>query len=270
VQEWIEESGWTMASEELHGYGKVPVVIFRVSTEARNIFDHVKELIDAFDRLVSHDLSNELERFAQSYLLYANRLEDIADDDGMTAVDRIKQARTFEDLGDNVSSKVAFLTKNIQSDFIRFSAETFQDLIYEMMQVPNPRDVKTFSGASGYAMMLKNMSFEFLCASIEGNFIRGLQDRIRLILGHRLVGIESNDVAIRMTRNLPNDLEMLARVSAQLTGTWDKEAILKIFPEAMLTAEDRQRIIDQGQEQAMSLESMLIDDTEDNTEDDQR
>jgi SPP1 family phage portal protein len=268
VQEWArDKQSWTLISEELHGYGKVPVVIYRVSTEARNIFDHVKELIDAFDRLVSHDLANELERFAKAYLLYANRLEDIPDDTGQTAIDRIKQARTFEDLGDNVSSKVAFLTKNIQSDFIRFSAETFQDLIYEMMQVPNPRDVKTFSGASGYAMMLKNMSFEFLCASIEGNFIRGLQDRVRLILGHKLVNVPANDVVIKMQRNLPNDLEMLARVSAQLSGTWDKESILKIFPESMLTAEDRQRIIDQGQDQAASLADLL---TEEPEADDQR
>jgi len=266
VQEWSKgEKDWEMVSEELHGYGKVPVVVFRVSTEARNIFDHVKELIDAFDRLISHDIANELERFAQAYLLYANRLEDITDDNGLTAVDKIKQARTFEDLGDNVSSKVAFLTKSIQSDFIRFSAETFQDLIYEMLQVPNPRDVKTFSGASGYAMMLKNMSFEFLCASIEGNFVRGLQDRVRLILGHTLVNKPANEVVIKLQRNMPNDLEMLARVSAQLSGTWDKEAVLKIFPESMLTAEDRQRIIEQGMEQSASLEDLIMN--EDNNAD---
>ena len=70
-----------------------------------------------------------------------------------------------------------------------------------------------------------------------------------------------------MQRNLPNDLEMLARVSAQLSGTWDKEAILKIFPESMLTAEDRQRIIDQGIDQGTSLDDLLTEETE---SDDQR
>lgn len=259
---------FNLIDEEPHGYGKVPVVEFNIDINKCNLFDHAKEIVDAHDRLYSHDIANELEKLANAYLLIRDRIsqEDI---------DSLKLNAVFQGLGDNAASAVSFLTKNINTDFLEFSATNLLDMFYAAMQIPNPNDVKSSTPASGYAMMLRNMSFEFMCASIEGVFTRGLQDRIRLILGHSLIGVQANEITIKMNRNSPFDLESMARVSAQLTGILDIEAILDLFPPSLLSDEAKARIL-AGAESAKALsmeafaqQSSAVDDQdEDDNQDD--
>jgi len=237
VQTWVQgKDGWILTEEEAHGYNRVPVIEFNIDINKSNLFDHTKEIVDAHDRLYSHDIANELEKFANAYLLIRDRLSQ-------ENIDELKQNALFQGLGDNVTTAVAFLTKNIQTEFLEFSATNLRDLFYESMQIPNPNDIKGNTPASGYAMMLRNMSFEFMCASIEGVFLRGLQDRIRLILGHKLINVDATGVSIKMHRNSPFDLESMAKVATQLTGILDLEAILDFFPPSLLSDEAKERIL---------------------------
>lgn len=262
--DYIKDKGWELVLEEKHGFRAVPAVKFQINYDGSNLFDHVKEMVDANDRLYSHDVANELEKYANAILLLRDRLKQEDKDD-------IKYLGMFEGLGENVTNAVAYLTKDIKTEFIEFAANNLRDMIYECLQIPNMHNRDKGQATSGYAKMLDNMTFEFLCASIEGAFIRGLQDRVRLICGHVLVNVDGTEVSIKMHRNMPFDLETYAKVAAQLTGTYDLEAILDIFPDYILSKEAKQRILAAKEANAqMMLETLAtpaIDVEDDNDQD---
>jgi len=222
---------------EAHGYGRVPVVQFKISSDGSNLFDHVTALIDFYDKVMSEDVANELARFAASYMLMAGRLSDEVDPDtGETEVDKIKQTRLFQNLAGekSVTDQIAFLTKDINASFIDTAADRCERLIYEMLQLFNPND-DTFVQASGVAQKYKLLGFEYLCTAIATYFSIGLQDRISLIkkLGSNLSAgnnAANTDVTITWNRNLPDDLAQLATIASTLKDVLSDETILRLFP----------------------------------------
>jgi SPP1 family phage portal protein len=227
------------AVKAVHGFKEVPFVRMRMSRDSSNLFDCVIPLIDFFDRLVSEDYANEAQRFASSYLLLKNRLSGELDDMDMNEIDRVRITRTFEDLGDNVTSAVAFLTKTIPVDFIKNVADTFERLIYDMMQIINPNDIATTGQISGIALAYKLLQFEYLCASIEAYFSRGLQARIRLIQNvsgsMSAAEMERADVDIEFRRNLPFDMASAVDQFSKLVGVLPDDVALKVFPASFIT-----------------------------------
>jgi SPP1 family phage portal protein len=218
----------------VHGYGRVPVVRFGISSDGSNLFDHVVPLVDFYDKIMSEDFANELARFASSYMLMAGRLNDEIGEDGETEIDKIKNTRLFQNLAGekSVTDQIAFLTKDINATFIDSAADRTERLIYEMLQLFNPND-DSFAQASGVAQKYKLLGFEYLCTTIATYFSIGLQDRIALIkrLDSNMTGNASNtDVTIKMTRNLPDDLLQLAQIAQTLKGILSDETILRLFP----------------------------------------
>jgi SPP1 family phage portal protein len=229
--------GMTEESRESHGYGRVPIIRFSISSDGSNLFDHVTALIDFYDKIMSEDFADELARFASSYMLMAGRLSDEVDPEtGETEIDKIKKTRLFQNLAGekNVTDQIAFLTKDINAGFLDTAADRCERLIYEMLQLFNPND-DTFVQASGVAQKYKLLGFEYLCTAIATYFSIGLQDRIALIkkLGNNLsAGNNSTntDVTITWNRNLPDDLAQLATIAATLKGILSDETILRLFP----------------------------------------
>ena len=236
-QEWTKaEDGkvWTPGEELPHGYGMVPVNCGKISRDCSNMFDHVLGLIDLYDKIISEDFANEAERYAAAYMLLGTQINDVdQDSNGRTDLDNIKHSRVIQDLGDNVTSKVAFLTKNIPTQFMELTQKTVERLIYEMLMIVNPSD-DTFATASGVAQAYKLLGMEYLCAGIETFLSMFLQNRIKIIsglestLGGSTEG--SDQVNIKFTRNLPKNLVELAQVASTLKGTLSDETILGLFP----------------------------------------
>ena len=252
VDTWTKEKGWTIVESEPHGYGKVPIVIYTINYDKENLFDHCRDMVDLYDRLLSQDISNEAARYQAAILAMAERIDTTPDENGFSMVDKLKQIGVIDGLGSEqpVQSKIGFITKDVPTGFIQLALTTTKNLIYEMLGIPNPDQQNGSSETSGYAMALKNMTFEFLCSSIEGNFIRGLQDRIRLIGGHVLNNFDGTTISIKMGRNTPFDLQQNAIVAAQLMGLWDKQALLGLFPPTVLSDEAKERILGAIEEQA--------------------
>jgi SPP1 family phage portal protein len=217
-----------------HGYGEVPFVQCKIAKDCSNLFDCVIPIIDFHDRIISEDYANEAQRFASSYLLLKDRLSGELDELGLSEVDKIKITRTFEGLGDNVNTAVAFLQKNIPVDFIKNVADTFERLIYDMMQIINPNDIATTGQISGIALAYKLLQFEYFCASCEAYFSRGLQWRIRLIqnvTGNMKAKPQDRpQVNIQFRRNLPFDMQSAVDQFVKLSGILPDEIALKVFP----------------------------------------
>jgi SPP1 family phage portal protein len=252
VDTWIKEKSWTMVESEPHGYGKVPVVIYTINYDKENLFDHVRDLQDLYDRLLSQDISNEASRYQSAILAMAERIDSTPDENGFSMVDKLKQIGVIDDLGSEqpVQSKIGFITKDVPTNFIQLSLTTAETDLWSCLGMPNPNQQAGTAETSGYAMEIKYRAFETLCSSIEGNFTRGLQDRIRLIAGHVLYKFDGTSISIKMGRNLPYDLYNKAQSAALLMGIWDKEAILGLFPPTVLSDEAKERILGAIEEQA--------------------
>ena len=239
ITEWqYGKQGWYIVSERAHGYKSVPVVEYTIARDKSNLFDHVLPLVDLLDQSISEDVANELQRFANAYLMMADDIDaTTADENGETELDKIKRTRVFANLREDVTKKIAFLQKTIDPTFINTALDRTERLIYEMLCVPNPSD-DVFNAQSGIALEYKLQPFEYLCSSIQTYFTRALQQRIRLIgnLDTTINGDSGNvsDVEILWHRNKPDDVGSLADIAAKLKGVLSDETIVKLFPAWMV------------------------------------
>lgn len=248
-QEWIKtdenkgsKSEWTAGPELPHGYGVVPVNIGAIDRDSRNLFDHVLPLIDLFDKLISEDVGNELERFNAAILAMAERIDSTTvDASGKTMIDRLKELRLIDGLdpsgAGDVKNKIAFITRDIPTEFIKFAAGQVERLIYEMLMIVNPND-DNFATASGVAQSYKLLGMEYLCASIEAYFSKFLQNRIKIIAGISDNLLEdssgSSNVTIKFQRNLPHNLTEIADVMAKMNGLVSDETLLRLLPTSIV------------------------------------
>jgi SPP1 family phage portal protein len=229
-QEWRKEKDWIAGVELPHGYGAVPINRGTIDRDGKNLFDHVIPLIDLYDKLISEDVANEAERFNAAIMLMAERIDTVTtDESGRTMVDRLKELRLLDGLGQegDVKGKVAFVNRDIPTAFIEFGTGTVERLIYEMLMIVNPND-DNFATASGVAQLYKLLGMEFLSASIEAYFTRFLQNRIYLIAGiDKQIGQSddgSREVEIKMTRNLPRNLADLADTISKLNEVLSQDS----------------------------------------------
>jgi SPP1 family phage portal protein len=238
IQEFEQgRNGWQVIDEQSHGYKSVPVVEYCIAPDKSNLFDHVLALVDLLDRSMSEDVANELQRFANAYLLLASDISQEEDDNGETEIDKIKRTKVFARLGDNVLSRVQFLTKTIDPTFINTALDRVERLIYEMLAVPNPSD-DVFNAQTGIALEYKLQPFEYLVATICAYFARGLQQRIRLMLtlDSTINGVisDASDVGIHFMRNKPDDIGGIADTMIKLSSFVSQETLLKLLPSSVV------------------------------------
>lgn len=239
--EWRKPEGakeWTAQQEVKHGYGQVPVNIGHIAEDKSNLFDHCKELIDLYDKLISGDVANESQRYVNALLLLADKMDDVTvDETGRTMVDRLRELMMLDGLGDDPGKKVAYLTKDIPTAFIEFACKTIYDLIHDMMPMIDARD-DNLVATSGIAMRYKMMPFEYKCADIEANFNRFLYNRMYMIAGvTKSLGGSADgvfDVDIKWTRNLPENATEIADIATKLYGTLPDEIWIQLFPTSIV------------------------------------
>jgi SPP1 family phage portal protein len=261
---------YVLEDEYAHGYKSVPVLEIQISDDMSNLFDHVLPLVDIMDKGLSEDIANEMQRLANSYLLMANDIDDTTkDENGETDVDKVKRTKIFANLREDVTRSVAFLTKNLNPEFINAALDRIERLIYDMIGVPNPGDETFAAAVSGTALAYRLLPFEYLCASIEVYFTRFLQRRIRLIgaLDSTINGTEGAvaDVSIKWTRNLPmNHAEMIDN-AVKLSAILSKRAVLEYLPSDIVDdVDDELAQQDEESEAIEPMDTMAIPDGVDN------
>jgi len=253
---------WSAPVVVMHGYGQVPVNIGYISDDHENLFDHVKDLIDFYDKLVSGDIANESQRYVNALLLLADRMDTITtDESGRTSADRLREIMMLDGLGDEPAKKVAYLTKNIPTEFISFACKTIYDHIHDMTPMIDQRD-DSLGQASGVAMEYRLLPFEYKAADIEANWSRFLQNRIYMIagvtkgLGGAVDGV--TEVQINFKRNLPKNLAEIADTMSKLVGLVSEETLLRLLPSTVVPdiAEELARIDATKPDMAMPVKAI--------------
>ena len=232
---------WVVAEQMLHPFGDVPAVEYVCNRYALPIYFNVISLIDELDKTISNSYANELERFAQSYLLMLKRFNNATDPDtGLTYMELLKDRRLFDGLGEgesitDVNQAIGFLTKPSRGQDAAEAADRYERLIYNMSMTADPNG-ENIGVSSGIALKLKLLPMEWATSGDEAYFSKGLQERLRLI-GNVLFALENASpemVTINFIRNIPVDVMALAEEAGALQGILSKETILEQFPASIV------------------------------------
>ena len=90
---------WRKLDTKDHIFGMVPAVRYWPNIEGIPIYYPVLKMIDEHDKIISSGYANELERFANSYLIMLRKLNNVLDDEGLSDLDKMKELRLFDNLG---------------------------------------------------------------------------------------------------------------------------------------------------------------------------
>lgn len=123
--------------------------------------EKVIALIDDYDKNFS-DNSNDLESFANAYMVYENMRPD---EETMELMDK-SGAIAFESVNPEAPSKVYFLTKNLDGGFSNQHLDREEDNIYRFSNTPNLNDPE-FTASSGIALKIKMQGLETKCGMFE-------------------------------------------------------------------------------------------------------
>lgn len=238
VEEWQKDkTKWEKKDEYNHPFGIVPVIQYRGNMESLPLFYEVIPLMDEADKVLSSNYSNEMARFAQSYLLMLKRVSNVVGTDGRSDAEKIAELRMFDGLGadgtvSDVNQAVGFLTKPSRGADVAETADRYERLIYDLSCILNPNDFKGGGALSGRAYEMKTIFMEMRMADIEAYFSIGLQRRIQIIGNglQLLKNITPEPVTIQWQRNLPIDLEYYGRSAASLKGIVSDRTILEMLP----------------------------------------
>jgi SPP1 family phage portal protein len=203
-----KKSGLKLIKEpEINLYKQPPFVIYENNEEMIGEINPIKKLISAYDILAS-DSMNEFDRFAWAYLLMTDQIS-------IEDAKQIKTKRIFENL--DSTDAIKFLTKDIPHEYIKFMREWIKSEIHEQSHVPDFANIRTGGNneLSGVALDRLLYDFEFIAATKEVYFKKGLYDRFKMI--DKIINVSdssfiSNDIEIEMKRNKPGDKKTDAEI----------------------------------------------------------
>ena len=227
IQEYLKTKGGggelkPYGPPKRHYYGQVPLAVFKNNEECMGDFDPVVPLIDAYDVLMS-DSMNEFDRFAWAYLLLKGMALSPEN------AEKVKRLRAFENLDD--TGDVAWLTKQMDTNFIKYMSDTIRNEIHRQSGIPNLEDYDS-AGASGKTMSKFIYLMELFTDPKESYFRQGLAKRIELvteILSIQARGGDPSEWRITMNRNTPDNSLEQAEIFAKYSGFVSHKTLLQEF-----------------------------------------
>ncbi|MEG0790988.1 MAG: phage portal protein [Gordonibacter sp.] len=220
------ESGLEFGDAEPHAFGEVPIIQYAQNTEMRGAYEGVLNLVEAYCKAVS-EKANDVEYFADAYLkVIGMKLDEGQKKD-------LREARIINLWGDGEEGK------GIDADFLaKPNADTTQEnlldrletLIFKMAMVPDISN-EAFGTSSGIALKMRMQPMSNLAKTKEKKFKKAIRKRLRLLAQYPEQGFEHWDrVEIKMTRNMPEDLESEAALQGALAGLVSTETRLGQLP----------------------------------------
>lgn len=221
---------WELIEERANNLVEVPATEYLNNPEGIGDFETCISLIDAYDTMISNSVNDSTE-FSDAYLvLKGAAIDNEADDEGITDVDRMKKNRVI--CIDN-DADAAWLTKDINSSFSENMKTRLSDSIHKFSNVPDMTDASFAANASGVAMKYKLLGLEDITAKKESEFRKGLVRRLEIMAAYlSLIGLAfdwRNAVCV-FTRNLPINVEESANAIVKIGHLLSRETQLSMLP----------------------------------------
>lgn len=176
--------------------------------------EKVLSLIDAYDRFLS-DSSNEIENFANAYMVYDN--VNISKDEIIAS----QKSGSIQFFSGNANSKVYYLTKDFNGTWQENYAKRLETNIRYESGTPNMAD-ETFGSASGVSLKYKLIPMETKCGMLQAKMQAAGMYMFRLLASSwnkRGVPFQPEQGIMEFKRNFPLDTLSEAQAAQAMIGS---------------------------------------------------
>ena len=163
--------------------------------------EKVLSLIDAYDRTAS-DSSNEIESFANSYMVFEN--VQINEEE----IKKAQKSGAISFFNGGGNGKVYFLTKDINDTFNENFLNRLEDNIYRFSKTPNLND-ESFGSASGISLKFKLTGLETKCGMFEAKMMSAGTYMFKLLASawsKKKITVDPLQCMMEFKRNFPLDV----------------------------------------------------------------
>jgi SPP1 family phage portal protein len=208
-----------------HGYGGVPVNLYKNNSDMTGDFESVITLVDAYNTLQSESV-NDFQLFADSYLAISGMGGTTAED-----IERLRRSRVL--LLDEGGS-ACWLTKPVNDAYIENLKSRIAGDIYRFSNTVDMSE-ETLGGSSlsGTAIRYRMLGFDNRVSVTRQYFKKGLMRRWELIcelLGALGSGYDWRSIRVTFTKNMPDNPESAASLASSVEGMVSRRTQLELLP----------------------------------------
>lgn len=235
-----------LISENRHGFTEIPLVEWKNNKLSRGNAQNAVTLMDAYDRLMSDNIT-EWATFRQAYLL----LKGLGLIDAETKADMQK---TGVLVSPTDTGEARFITKDVNPEFVKFITEKTWKSIWIVAASIDPEAMANLSQATVFQIQQLYANMEDDCKFTEQSWMRSFEYLDRILKSY-WTGLAINSVADYSTydidyefiRTLPKDVMTLLKDLRAAGGTLPNAEILKRSGYDEQTAEElAQRATDEN------------------------
>ena len=212
-----------------HFFGEPQIIEYLNNKEGIGDYEQQIPLIDAYDTLMS-DRVNDKEQFIDAVLVLYGA---ILGDDEAESDKAQKELREKKLLELPMDAKAEYLSRQLDENGAEVLRKAIKEDIYNFSHVPNFMDEKFAGNASGVAMEYKLLGLEMITKVKERNYKKGLRKRIRLFCNYlklQAIQTEAGSIVATFSRALPKNLQELANIVNNLSGSVSAQTLLKLLP----------------------------------------
>ena len=250
-------SSLTLVKQDDNLYDYCPLQGIPNNNEMIGDAEKVLQAIDDYDKVVS-DNSNDIEAFANAYMVYENILAEDKEIEKSQRSGAIK-FRTGPNGG-----KVYFLTKDINDTFTENHLNRLERNIYKNSKTPNLND-EAFGNASGISLKFKLLGLETKCGMFQAKVDCAGVYMFKLLASawrKKTVNIDPLQCYMDYARNFPLDIVGEAQAAQALINTgmprvyaWEKSL-------SFVNGDDMEYIIQLIEDEQNSVDSLFKEDSE--------
>ena len=130
-------------------------------------------------------------------------------------------------------AKAEYLSRQLDENGAEVLRKAIKEDIYNFSHVPNFMDENFAGNASGVAMEYKLLGLEMITKVKERNYKKGLRKRIRMFCNYlnlQAIQTEAGSIVATFSRALPKNLQELANIVNNLSGSVSAQTLLKLLP----------------------------------------
>lgn len=209
-----------------HGFTEIPLIEWKNNKLSRGNAQNAVSLMDAYDRLMSDNIT-EWATFRQAYLFLKNM--GLIDE---TTAQRMQKTGAI--IGQGESSEVRFVTKDVNPEFVKFITDKTWASIWIVAASIDPEAIGSLTNATAFQIQQMYANMESDCKFTEQCWMKSFEYLDRVLKSY-WTGLDINsipdyssyDIDYEMIRTIPKDVMTYLKDLRTAGGLLPNAEILK-------------------------------------------
>lgn len=215
-----------LISETKHGFTEIPVVEWKNNKLNRGNSQNAVTLMDAYDRLMSDNIT-EWATFRQAYLLLKGL--GLIDDETKSTMQK-----TGVIVSPTETGEARFITKDVNPEFVKYITEKTWKSIWIVAASIDPEALGSLTSATAFQIMQMYANMEQDCKFTEQQWMKSLEYLDRILKSYwtgldikSVVDYSTYDIDYQFIRTMPKDEMTILKDLRQAGGMLPNAEILK-------------------------------------------